>query len=223
MTNVHKKRVEEIDILRGLAAILMVLGHSFIQYPVDISNEPWCVTIGHFIYTFHMELFFVLAGFVYHCTSYAGFMKKKVKRLLIPYLFFGIATMLLHAYGGAAINGIVPLGVGIRNLLLYGGGYWFLYTSFFMFACYPLIEKICAGMLGQIAVGIGCLALSQFVEIPSALMLGSVVFYLPYFIAGHCAAKLCKSGGGGVCKQIQGQKHMDCVHLADHILPARSI
>lgn len=63
-------RIEEIDLLRGLAAILMILGHSFIVYPIDISDIAWCSAIQYWIYTFHMELFFVVAGVVYKCLDY---------------------------------------------------------------------------------------------------------------------------------------------------------
>ena len=65
-----KARNQNVDILRGIAAVLMVLGHSFIVYPINISEVPWCAAISHFIYTFHMELFFILAGVVYHCVCY---------------------------------------------------------------------------------------------------------------------------------------------------------
>ena len=62
----ERVRNQEVDILRGIAAVLMILGHSFIVYPVNIASVPWCTAIGHFIYTFHMELFFILAGYVYY-------------------------------------------------------------------------------------------------------------------------------------------------------------
>ena len=54
----NTERVKEIDYLRGIAAILMILGHSFIVYPIDISEGACCKAIQHWIYTFHMELFF---------------------------------------------------------------------------------------------------------------------------------------------------------------------
>lgn len=81
-------RNEKVDILRGIAAVLMVLGHSFIVYRINISEVPWCAAVSHFIYTFHMELFFILAGVVYHCVCYKEYLKKKIKRIVVPYFIF---------------------------------------------------------------------------------------------------------------------------------------
>lgn len=53
----HNKRFIEIDLLRGLAIILMIMGHSFIIHPINILEVPWCSSVSHWIYTFHMELF----------------------------------------------------------------------------------------------------------------------------------------------------------------------
>ncbi|MCC8081983.1 MAG: acyltransferase family protein, partial [Lachnospiraceae bacterium] len=92
-----KKRIDEVDMLRGIAAVLMILGHSFIEYPVNISNIPWCTALGHFIYTFHMELFFVLAGVVYSCKNYKTFIRRKAERIAVPYIFFGAVALLLRA------------------------------------------------------------------------------------------------------------------------------
>lgn len=47
-----KERIEELDVAKGLAILLVVLGHS---RPPGIDM----------IYGFHMPLFFILAGIVY--------------------------------------------------------------------------------------------------------------------------------------------------------------
>ena len=53
----REKRIEQIDIARGIAGICMILGHSFIVYPIDISSVWWCHALHVWIYSFHMELF----------------------------------------------------------------------------------------------------------------------------------------------------------------------
>ena len=74
------ERIREVDVLRGLAIILMIIGHSFIVHPINNQNTPWCMALGHWIYTFHMELFFFLAGCVYHCSNYRKYIGKKIDR-----------------------------------------------------------------------------------------------------------------------------------------------
>ena len=49
----NKKRIEYIDYARGIAMLLVILGHCFqsVEY-----------TLNHFILSFHMPLFFFLSG-----------------------------------------------------------------------------------------------------------------------------------------------------------------
>ena len=185
-----KKRIEEVDILRGIAAALMILGHSFIVYPIDVSNVSWCVALSHFVYTFHMELFFVLAGVVYHCSNYKEFYYKKFRRIMVPYLFFGTMALLMRAFGGAAVNGVEPVGFGVYKLLFHGGGYWFLYVLFLIYAIYPWLDKFCPGIWIKLSLMAILLIIKEFAELPSFLAIRTVVSYLPYFLLGHCLAKL---------------------------------
>ena len=192
----ERVRNQEVDILRGIAAVLMILGHSFIVYPVNIASVPWCAAIEHFIYTFHMELFFILARYVYHCIGYKSYIRKKIERIALPYFVFGIAAMLLRAYGGAAINGTEPIGEGIIKLFFRGGGYWFLYVSFLIFAVYPLLDRVLSkSMAIEIAFCGLILIVDQYVKVTDFLALDTVEHYLPYFVIGHIMAKI---NGGGV-------------------------
>lgn len=178
------RRIQEVDELRGIAAILMILGHSFIEYPVNISNVPWCAALHHMIYTFHMELFFLVAGVVYKCANYKNYIEKKVDRILIPYLFFGALTMFVKAFAGGAINGIEPLDSGFKKLIFYGGGYWFLYVSFLIFAIYPFIDKVMQTSLRRIILIIILLIINSYKFGTDFFMFRTVLHYTPYFIMG---------------------------------------
>lgn len=126
-------RNEDIDFFRGIAAILMILGHSFITYPVDISNVKWCAAIENLIYMFHMELFFLISGLVYKCVNYKKFINKKANRILVPYIFFGVLALFLRSYGGGAVNKVEPMNIGIKKLVFYGGGIGFyMFPSFYL-------------------------------------------------------------------------------------------
>ncbi|MGV3119497.1 acyltransferase family protein [Lactiplantibacillus argentoratensis] len=52
-----KKRIEWIDIARGITMISVVIGHSLYGYNNGL--------LSHFIYTFHMPIFFILTGYLY--------------------------------------------------------------------------------------------------------------------------------------------------------------
>lgn len=74
------KRIEWVDIARGIGIILVILGH------IGIGK------VGKFIYSFHIPLFFFLSGFCFSGNNIdiKSFFKKKIKKLIIPYVFLGI-------------------------------------------------------------------------------------------------------------------------------------
>lgn len=186
-------RIREIDILRGFAIVLMILGHSFIVHPIDIHNVPWCVSLHEWIYSFHMELFFLLCGAVYHCKSYIPYLKKKSERILVPYLFFGIISLILHAVGLEAVHKSTTWGGGIIKLLFYGGSYWFLYALFILFLIYPWVEKICNKPWKEVLFALVCAVVYEFIEIPHFLSLNRFFYYIPFFVTGRYAMRFIKS------------------------------
>lgn len=110
------KRLDWIDLSKGIAIILMVAGHTSI--PEVLSKWIW---------SFHMPLFFIISGFLYNEEKYSDFKKFLVARtrsLLIPYAFFSIVVCL----GYTGTEYFKP------KELLYGwSGYalWFVPVLFF--------------------------------------------------------------------------------------------
>lgn len=186
-------RVREIDFLRGLAIVLVILGHAFIVYPVDIHEVPWCVSLHEWIYSFHMELFFLLSGAVYHCESFFPYIKKKTERILVPYFFFGVISLVLHVIGLDAVNKSYTLGEGIIKLLFYGGSYWFLYALFILFLIYPWVEKICDKPWKEVFFAAVCAVVCEFVDVTHFLNLNRFFYYVPFFVTGRYAMLLIKS------------------------------
>ncbi|MCM1377441.1 MAG: acyltransferase family protein [Clostridium sp.] len=77
-----------ISIMKGLAIILMVIGH---------AEAPWYVT--NFIYTFHMPLFFIAAGYFFsrkYLDNPWNFISKRVKGLYFPFLKWALVFLVLH-------------------------------------------------------------------------------------------------------------------------------
>lgn len=74
------KRIEYIDIARGIGILLVVMGHNDFGY---VSAFAYKV-----IYSFHMPLFFFLSGyFLNTSTPFWDFFKKRFNSLLKPYFF----------------------------------------------------------------------------------------------------------------------------------------
>jgi len=66
-----------IDVIKGLGILTVVAGHIY-------QGE-----ISHYIYLFHMPLFFFISGYLFKPTlAYKKYFTKKVIHLLIPYLTF---------------------------------------------------------------------------------------------------------------------------------------
>lgn len=90
-----KQRLTYIDIARAIGILFVVLGHvnQFYRDSQGIENSQTLI----FIYAFHMPLFFILSGILFsektfHDLSFFDFLIKKVKALLVPYLFLDITA-----------------------------------------------------------------------------------------------------------------------------------
>lgn len=85
--SIDRKRIDWLDIAKGIAIICTIIGHSFGK------NR-----IGVFIFSFHMPLFFILSGYTIRKISFDQFKKATIKdfiRLIIPiFVVFAIDFVL---------------------------------------------------------------------------------------------------------------------------------
>lgn len=113
-------RLTHIDILKGIAILLVVMGHLFVPY-TDYLDSP----INQMIYSVHMPLFFFLSGFVFHVKKDAPHwlgkaVVTKVITLLFPFISFSILYSLCM--------GISYYGLLFANEM--HNGYWFTLVLF---------------------------------------------------------------------------------------------
>lgn len=113
----NNQRIKWIDIARGIAIISVVGGH---------SGNPF---LSHYIYWFHMPLFFIISGYLHKqpdsFDTFAAKTRKRTCRLLIPYVSFYLLILLI-----AKFEGSLPLAINIKDItrLLCGGQ---MLTGFF--------------------------------------------------------------------------------------------
>ena len=132
-----RKRIDWVDYARGVGIILMVFGHS--GFPIQVQK---------FIWSFHMPLFFFLSGMMYNSLKYSRIkelIKRVVKTLIIPYVFFSIIVVLgyilLNYFQGFSITkdwgGIELVTDGWGGIAL-----WFVPTLIFVQLLFWSIDRI---------------------------------------------------------------------------------
>lgn len=83
------KRVEYIDVAKGIGILLVVWAHILVE---GASHRV--------IYAFHMPLFFLISGMLFRRDKYEGiadFARRRAKRLLIPFVTYSVITWLVWA------------------------------------------------------------------------------------------------------------------------------
>lgn len=126
-------RRSDLDIAKGLALFLVVLGHVVTMHH----------TIFRWIYAFHMPAFFFLSGMTFHPEKYMtvrNYLQKKGRHLILPYFAItltALAVCVIRPYYHLAIDEY-----GWRHILkwifyygqpqqIYVGQLWFLPALFF--------------------------------------------------------------------------------------------
>lgn len=152
------KRLDWIDIAKGIAIILVIVGHT-------VPNPS---PLRHAIFSFHMPVFFILAGYTFRPKPWRELLVGSVSRLLVPYLVLALAwqvpTFLMSGApltGGVLVSGLEMLvfasGVDVPGLGVAAVGMaWFLaalFTSRLLFnALMRLFDRFELGIVWQGAV-----------------------------------------------------------------------
>lgn len=185
-------RNEAMDILKGIGITLVLVAHSLGGF------------VSQFAYTFHMPLFFIVAGiFIAETNSTTSFyrwwktvVKKDCKRLLLPAVF--TIGVILCLYGLLWLNGIVdssPLSLiwdgkpekKFANIIMLGN-LWFLFALFFARQAFYVMRKICSiAVLPFACLSIGALAVivGKYIALPFCILVSISV--LPFVWGGVLA------------------------------------
>ena len=135
------QRIPWLDTAKAIGIYLVILGH---------LNMPQ--TAFNVIYSFHMPLFFFLAGLTFNKTESLNiFLKKKTLRLVVPYFFFSAILFafwffirrnadLSSSVAGSTVDVLLQILYGI-NTSTYTTPLWFLTALFMTEMLFYLIVK----------------------------------------------------------------------------------
>lgn len=179
------KRIEWLDIFRGIGLILMVFGH--------ICYSETCY---RWIYSFHMAIFFFAAGFVYRRKSVIEDIKHRARTILLPYIIFGFITLIYWYFveshfkdiGISFIQGITGLLIGRDDTLSFNIPLWFLPCFFITMVIYNIIRSL----LNKRLSGAFIIALTiVYIIVPFKPMLwgmDKIFKYIAFVILGEYSA-----------------------------------
>ena len=183
-----KKYYENVDIIRGFAILLVVLGHALATDNILTTDSEWCNVVHDFIYSFHMPLFFIISGFCYvHAGNYGKFFLRKCRYLLIPYMVFNLVTIVMQRLLPFFTLVENNLQEEIKQILFRGGSIWFVYVLFEIVVIFPFFAKVINNNIGRACA---VLILSVVVynlwgKSTGFLCISQFTYYLPYYIIGH--------------------------------------
>lgn len=135
------KRLEYIDLAKGVMILLVVIGHLNDYYVSGTVHDK----LFAFIYSFHMCLFFLLSGFVMALTkhklqeqSFPKWLWKKVQTLFIPFLVW---TFVIWRFVDPITDFAFDANTVKFIFLRPDNGTWFFLALFVcQVVCYPIFR-----------------------------------------------------------------------------------
>ncbi len=118
--SIPKKRLDYLDIVKGFAILLVILGCITEQNNIKI----W-------IYSFHIPLFFIISGILFYYTENKNktvkrIIKSRIRNLMNPFLFFSFFNILIIFLFFKFPVESVKVDI-VHTLTFYGiGSLWFL-------------------------------------------------------------------------------------------------
>ncbi|WP_119304698.1 acyltransferase family protein [Dongia deserti] len=156
-----KQRFKYIDRTKGLAILLVVLGHLIAREAPPGENVEWYMAVKGAIYTFHMPLFMAVSGLVYgfswrqHATMADDLTdaRRRIMRLLPAYLLIGLLVFvgkLTFQSFSPAVDNKVDGAAELLELLFaptasFSSFLWYIYALSVIYLIFPLAFRAVGG------------------------------------------------------------------------------
>lgn len=179
------------DYARGIGILLVVYGHVLrgLNTSGMVSDDHWIMASDYAIYTFHMPLFFLLAGM----NSGKGlvrsnFLRSKLMTIIYPYLLWSLIQGLVQVIMSGSTNTPFQLS-DLTAAILWKplGQFWFLYA---LFLCHIFVYFTTANRLRLTLFALAAYAVG--INFQWGILSQSLRYFL-FYAVGLLAAQHLKS------------------------------
>ena len=173
-----------LDVLRGIAIFLVLLGHA-VQYGSGTSflqsGSFFDASLFKWIYSFHMPLFMIMSGYLFSYTvgrhSFSRTVKRRLTQLLLP-IFAWNALVYVVAFARSPSWWFLPMA---KDYLLSSLSFlWFLWALLF---CSLLVAVVNRYLRDSILVYIAVFVALFFV--PDVYNTANTKFMYPFFVIAY--------------------------------------
>jgi fucose 4-O-acetylase-like acetyltransferase len=160
-----QNRDQLIDLMKGFAILLVVLGHSIQFNSANFDDN----ILFRIIYSFHMPFFMFVSGWVATFNKSGKLhLKKRFNRLVIPFIAWYVLSFILYGeFHTVSIKEFVK-----RVIIAPDYGLWFLWV---LFLCYIFLFL--------------SIKLQKYIGWFSLVIVMIVIHYIPLFILGFSLLK----------------------------------
>lgn len=193
----HSLHIEWIDTAKGICITLVVLNHILLYQRLPEYQPEVFLFFNDFMCSFRMPLYFLLSGLFFK--TYGGglyFVKKKVNKLLVPFVFWYIISLLICPFTNNVVewkssvfytNKYMILNWYYSDCQAINGPLWFLLCLFEVNVLFCLLQQFIKKRLllyiASFMTGVLGLLLSFF-SINLHASLDTALTCLPFFVFG---------------------------------------
>lgn len=186
------KKKQNITYLKAFAIIMVVFYHAVCDILCAFNPEDLVAAEAKSVMeNVHVPLFFLIAGYLCHKQDIRNFCKKKIQRILIPFLFMSCLKLIFNNFISSVYAHGEDIGYQLFDAFICGKLYWFCYALLVMYAIAPLLWnrklRIWIVLIGSLAVNV-FLNISN-IELTYVLQIENAIYQMPFFVTGMLLAQ----------------------------------
>lgn len=184
------KRIVLVDLMQGLAMVLVVLGHHLFPF-----LPAWYKSMHYYIYLFHMPFFIFISAFLIRYSfkeidginGYWQYIRRKAVKFIPPYIIIGIVCILLKR--PESFNVFLSQAICLLNNPMGSEAtfLWYIYLLFLLYIISPVVFAL--PTYGKILLLVGCLLLSLNPINTDLFCLAYLCKLSPFYMAGILIAE----------------------------------